>query len=174
MSNIIQKIKDTMIAVEDFPVQGVTFRDVTPLFQDPELVNEVISIFADFLKGKDIDAIIGVESRGYLFGLPLALKMNLPFVLVRKPNKLPRPTYKQQFDLEYGSTTLEVQVGDIKENWKVCIVDDLLATGGTISAVEKLVAMSNAKTSYALFLTELEAMQGKKNMESEVFSIIKY
>ncbi|MGL4948387.1 MAG: adenine phosphoribosyltransferase [Mycoplasma sp.] len=174
MSKIIEQLKETILAVEDFPIVGVTFRDVTPLFKKPELVNGVIELLANELSKHNIEAIVGVESRGYLFGVPLALKMNLPFVLVRKPNKLPRPTYKQQFDLEYGSSTVEVQIGDIKPGSNVCIVDDLLATGGTINAVEKLVKMSGANASHSVFLIELEKMNGKKNVQSEVISLLKY
>ncbi|MGL4950938.1 MAG: adenine phosphoribosyltransferase [Mycoplasma sp.] len=174
MKSLIEKIENTIIAIEDFPVQGVTFRDVTPLFKHPELVSAIIDSFAEYLKDKKIDAIVGVESRGYLFGVPLALKMNVPFILVRKPNKLPRPTYKQQFDLEYGCSTLEVHIGDIEPNMNVCIIDDLLATGGTIGAVEKLVKKSNANTICALFLIELEKLHGFKKIESPIFSLIKY
>lgn len=174
MNDTIKKLKETILAVKDFPKPGIVFRDVTPLFAKPELVNEVIDLFADYLKDKNIDAVVGVESRGYLFGVPLALKLNKPFVLVRKPNKLPRPTLKQSFDLEYGSSTLEVQIGDIKPGWNVCVIDDLLATGGTISAAEQLVKASDAKTACALFLIELEALKGKNNVKSEVFSILKY
>ncbi len=174
MNDTVKKLKETILAIKDFPKPGIIFRDVTPLFSQPELVNEVIDIFANHLKDKNIDAIVGVESRGYLFGVPLALKLNKPFILVRKPNKLPRPTIKQEFDLEYGSSTLEVQIGDIKPGWNVCVIDDLLATGGTINATEKLVKKSEANTACALFLIELEALNGKNNVESEVFSILKY
>ncbi len=174
MNDTVNKLKETILAVKDFPKPGIIFRDVTPLFAKPDLVNEVIDIFASHLKDKKIDAIVGVESRGYLFGVPLALKLNKPFILVRKPNKLPRPTIKQEFDLEYGSSTLEVQIGDIKPGWNVCVIDDLLATGGTINATEKLVAQSEAKTACALFLIELEALKGRSNVQSEVFSILKY
>lgn len=174
MSDTINKLKQTIIDVKDFPKPGIIFRDVTPLFAQPELVNEVIDIFADYLKDKDIDAVVGIESRGYLFGVPLALKLNKPFILVRKPNKLPRPTLKQSFDLEYGSSTLEVQIGDIKPGWNVCVIDDLLATGGTISAAEKLVENSQAQTVCALFLIELLGLKGEQNIKSDVFSILKY
>lgn len=174
MQDIIKKLNNTILAINDFPKKGVVFRDVTPLFSNPHLVNEVIDIFANYLKDKKIDAIVGIESRGYLFGVPLALKLNLPFILVRKPNKLPRPVYRQEFDLEYGSSTLEVQKDDIKPNWNVCLIDDLLATGGTVNAAEKLVKMSQANVVSSLFLIELEKLNGRKNIKSEVFSILKY
>ena len=174
MQNIIKKLNETILAINDFPKPGIVFRDVTPLFAKPKLVDEVINIFANYLKNKKIDAIVGIESRGYLFGVPLALKLNLPFILVRKPNKLPRPVYRQEFDLEYGSSILEVQKDDIKENWNVCLIDDLLATGGTINAAEKLVEMAGAKVDSSLFLIELKDLNGKHNIESDVFSILKY
>ena len=174
MKDTVNKLKETILAVKDFPKPGIIFRDVTPLFSKPELVNEVIDIFVEYLKDKKVDAIVGVESRGYLFGVPLALKLNKPFILVRKPNKLPRPTIKQEFDLEYGSSTLEVQIGDIKPGWNVCVIDDLLATGGTINATEQLVKKSQAYTTCALFLIELEALNGKNNIGCETFSILKY
>lgn len=174
MQDIIKKLQETIISVKDFPKPGIIFKDVTPLFAKPELVDEVIDVFADYLKNKNIDAIVGIESRGYLFGLPLALKLHKPFILIRKPNKLPRPVYKQEFDLEYGSSTLELQIGDIKPNWNVCLIDDLLATGGTIAAAEKLVEKSNAKSVCSLFLIELTDLHGRKNITSDVFSILKY
>lgn len=174
MKDITDKLKEVIISVQDFPKKGINFRDVTPLFAKPELVKEVIDTFAQYLKNKKIDAIVGIESRGYLFGVPLALKMNVPFVLVRKPNKLPRPVYKQEFKLEYGSSTLELQIDDIKQGWNVCVIDDLLATGGTINAAEKLVSKSKANTICSLFLIELEGLGGRKNINSDVFSILKY
>lgn len=171
---LAEQLRSTIVAVNDFPKPGVVFRDVTPLFKNPVLVNEVIDEFVSYLADKKIDAIIGVESRGYLFGVPLALKMNKPFILVRKPNKLPKPTYKQEFSLEYGSSTVEVQIDDIQPHWNVCIVDDLLATGGTINAVEKLVKKSQANTRCAIFLIELEFLDGKKNISVETYSLLKY
>lgn len=175
MSNkLIELLKLEIEAIPNFPKPGVIFRDVTPLFKKPALVNMVIENFAQHLASKNIDAIVGIESRGYLFGLPLALKLNKPFILIRKPNKLPKQTYKQEFNLEYGSSTLEVHVEDIKPNWNICVVDDLLATGGTIQAAEKLVERAKAKTVVALFLIELEDLHGRENIESPVYSILKY
>lgn len=117
MSNkLIELLKQEIEAIPNFPKPGVVFRDVTPLFKKPALVNMVIENFAQHLASQNIDAIVGIESRGYLFGLPLALKLNKPFILIRKPNKLPKQTYKQEFNLEYGSSTLEVHVEDIQPN----------------------------------------------------------
>lgn len=175
MSNkLIELLKQEIEAIPNFPKPGVVFRDVTPLFKKPALVNMVIENFAQHLASQNIDAIVGIESRGYLFGLPLALKLNKPFILIRKPNKLPKQTYKQEFNLEYGSSTLEVHVEDIQPNWNICVVDDLLATGGTIHAAEKLVERAKAKTIVALFLIELEDLHGRKNINSPVYSILKY
>lgn len=167
-------IKQHIDLIKDFPKKGVNFRDITPIFQHPMVVNEIIDLFCDVLKDVDFDYIAGIESRGFLFGLPLSLKLNKPFVLIRKPNKLPKDTYKQQINLEYGSSTIELQKGDIKPNSKVIIIDDLLATGGTVFGAEKLIEQANSSPIMSLFLIELTSLNGKKNLKSRTFSVLKY
>ena len=128
----------------------------------------------ELVKDLNIDVIVAAESRGFLFGLPMAMKMNKPFVLVRKPNKLPREVYKQTFDLEYGTSTVELQIDDIKPNQNVLIVDDLLATGGTVQAIEKLIKKSNGNPVASIFVIQLEKLNGKQKLESKVYSVFDY
>ncbi len=172
MKKNIQNILDRIITIPDFPKKGVMFKDITPIFQDPQILDEVIEIFAQALSDVEIDCIAGIESRGFLFGVPLALRLKKPFVLIRKPNKLPRNTFKEKIKLEYGDTTIELQKDDIKPNSKVVIIDDLLATGGTVAGAEKLVLQSKAFPVYSLFLVELNKLKGRKKLKSKVFSII--
>lgn len=174
MKKDISYIKDLIIAVNDFPKKGIVFRDITPIFQDPNAVRDLIDAMSELVKNLNIDVIVAAESRGFLFGLPLAMKLNKPFVLVRKPNKLPREVYKQTFDLEYGTSTVELQIGDIKPNQNVLIVDDLLATGGTVEAIEKLIQKSNANPVASIFVIELEKLLGKQKLNSKVYSVFKY
>lgn len=171
---VIEQLQDTILSIKDFPKKGIIFRDVTPLFAKPKLVNDVIDIFVDYLRDQKVDAIVGIESRGYLFGVPLALRLNKPFILIRKPNKLPRPVFKQEFNLEYGSSVLELQKTDIKPGWNVCVIDDLLATGGTIEAAEKLIHKAHANVLCNLFLIELIGLCQPNKIKSKIFSILKY
>ncbi len=172
MKKNIQDIIDCIKTIPDFPKKGVMFKDITPIFQDPQILDAVIEMFVEALSGVDIDYIVGIESRGFLFGVPLALRLKKPFVLIRKPNKLPRNTFKEKINLEYGNTTIELQKDDLKPNSKVVIIDDLLATGGTIAGAEKLVLKSKAYPIYSLFLVELSKLNGRKKLKSKVFSII--
>ncbi len=172
--NNIEHIKEYIKLIKDFPKKGINFRDITPIFQKPDIVNEIIDLFCDVLKNLDFDYIAGIESRGFLFGLPLSLKMNKPFVLIRKPNKLPNETYKQEISLEYGNSTIELQKEDIKPNSRVVIIDDLLATGGTVSGAEKLIEQAKSTAIMSLFLIEISSLNGAKNLKSKVFSILKY
>ncbi len=167
-------IKEHINSIRDFPKKGVDFKDITPIFQEPNIVNDIIHNFSKILENKKIDYIAGIESRGFLFGLPLALKMNLPFVLIRKPNKLPNETYKQKIKLEYGDSIIELQKNDIKPNSNVVIIDDLLATGGTALGAEKLIKDAKAIPVMSLFVIELQTLNGRKVLESEVYSALKY
>jgi len=174
MSKNLSYIKDEILAIKDFPKKGIIFRDITPLFKNPSYIKAIIEQMKELVSDLDIDVVIGAESRGFLFGVPLALSLDKPFVLVRKPNKLPRETYSQEFKLEYGASRVEIQIDDLKPKQKVLIVDDLLATGGTVRAIEKLVSKVGAVTIGCLFLIELEKLNGKLNLNSESFSIFKY
>ncbi len=170
----VDKIKEYIIDIPDYPKKGVIFRDITPLFSNYEIINSIIDEFAEFAKLLNIDVIVGAESRGFLFGVPLSLKIKKPFVLVRKPNKLPRETYSVSYNLEYGSSSIEIHKGDIKPGQRVLIIDDLLATGGTVEAIEKLVKMSDGVVAGSAYLIELESLKGRDKLSGSVFSILKY
>lgn len=170
----IDKIKEYIIDIPDYPKKGVIFRDITPLFSNYEIINSIIDEFAEFAKLLNIDVIVGAESRGFLFGVPLSLKLKKPFVLVRKPNKLPRETYSVSYNLEYGSSSIEIHKGDIKPGQRVLIIDDLLATGGTVEAIEKLVKMSDGVVAGSAYLIELESLKGRDKLSGSIFSILKY
>ena len=174
MKKDINYIKELILAINDFPKPGIIFRDITPIFQNPEALKDLIDQMCELVKDLNIDVIVAAESRGFLFGLPMAMKMNKPFVLVRKPNKLPREVYKQTFDLEYGTSTVELQIDDIKPNQNVLIVDDLLATGGTVQAIEKLIKKSNGNPVASIFVIQLEKLNGKQKLESKVYSVFDY
>ena len=132
-------LKDYVTTIPDFPKPGIMFRDVTTIISDPDGLHMAIDGIVDSLKGLEFDLILGSESRGFIFGTPVAYLMNKGFVLVRKKGKLPRETISEDYDLEYGSATLEMHSDSIKPGQKVVIVDDLIATGGTTEAIVKMV-----------------------------------
>lgn len=174
---LTQKIKNTIRDVADFPKPGILFKDITPIFQNQELCTQITDEFAKQLQGKNIHAIVGIESRGFLFGFALANKMNIPFVLLRKAGKLPYKKISLEYDLEYGSATIEMQVDDIKADWNVIIHDDLLATGGTAEAAAKLIQMQKANVAGFNFVVELDFLKGKEKLmpySKEIFSLVNY
>ena len=163
-SNLSQDVADIIRNIPDFPKEGIQFKDITPLLQNPELLDRVVSYFAEIYKDKEITAIVGVESRGFLFGVPLALKMGLPFVLTRKAGKLPAETISLTYDLEYGTATLEIHKDALDENDKVVVVDDLLATGGTAEAAAKLINFSKGTVAGFIFVINLFDLKGSDNL----------
>ncbi len=172
-----QKIQETIRNVQDFPKPGILFKDITPIFHNQTLCNEIIDEFAKHFSTKNINAVIGVESRGFLFGFALANKLNIPFILVRKAGKLPFKTMAYEYDLEYGRAKIEMQVDEIQKDWNVLIHDDLLATGGTAEAAAKLVSMQEGKVAGFAFVVELEFLQGKERLKrysENIFSLVKY
>ncbi|CAN5566527.1 adenine phosphoribosyltransferase [soil metagenome] len=171
------KIKSTIRDVADFPKPGILFKDITPIFHNQVLCNEIISEFANRLAGKNINAIVGVESRGFLFGFSLANKMNIPFILVRKAGKLPYKKIAYEYDLEYGSAKVEMQVDEIQPGWNVLIHDDLLATGGTAEAAVKLIQMQKGVVAGFAFVVELDFLKGREKLEkysSNIISLVNY
>jgi adenine phosphoribosyltransferase len=158
-----QEIKNVIRDVPDFPKPGITFKDITPLFYDQRLCNQIANGFIERL-GEKPDAVVGIESRGFLFGFLVANKLNVPFILVRKAGKLPYKTVSVEYELEYGSSRIEMHEDAIKKGWKVLIHDDLLATGGTAEATARLVKDSGAIVSGFNFIVGLEFLGGKKKL----------
>ena len=174
---ISQKIHTAIREVPDFPKPGINFKDITTLLLDPQLSSEIINAFIERLKGKKIDAIVGVESRGFLFGFLLANKMEIPFIPIRKVGKLPGETLQYKYDLEYGSAEVEIHKNDVQKGWNILIHDDLLATGGTASAAAELVLQLGCKVSAFTFVVNLDFLNGKKKIEeytNNIISLIEY
>ncbi|MES2567966.1 MAG: adenine phosphoribosyltransferase [Bacteroidota bacterium] len=158
-SNIKAVIRD----VPDFPKPGIMFKDITPILENQSLCNEIVDGFIDQLPVKP-DAIVGIESRGFLFGFLLANKLNIPFVLIRKAGKLPYKTIQCEYALEYGSAVVEMHIDSLKKGWNVLIHDDLLATGGTADAAARLVKDQEANVSGFCFVVGLEFLNGKQKL----------
>ncbi len=169
---ISKKIDLVIREVPDFPKRGINFKDITTLLLDQELSSEIIDTFINRLKGKKVDAIVGVESRGFLFGFLLANKMGIPFIPIRKSGKLPGETLRCKYDLEYGSAEVEVHKSDIKKGWNILIHDDLLATGGTAVAASKLIQMLGANVAGYAFLISLKKLNGDKKLSKFSDNII--
>ncbi|RIY31779.1 adenine phosphoribosyltransferase [Psittacicella melopsittaci] len=170
-------IKDSITSVKDFPVPGIVFRDITTLVGNPAAFQETVDAFVAHYKDKGITKVIGTESRGFIFGAPVALALGVPLVLVRKPGKLPRETVKVDYSLEYGKDSLELQKDDIQADDNVLVIDDLLATGGTLAATVQLVESLNAKCKYAGFVINLKDLPGQAKLEAlgvDVFSLVEY
>lgn len=169
--NIEQYIRD----IKDFPKEGIVFKDITPLLNNPEARKEVVKKFIKNLPDTKIDKIIGVESRGFFFGILLAEELNAGFVPVRKKGKLPFETFSTSYDLEYGSDILEIHTDAVAKGENILIHDDVLATGGTIKAVTELVEKSGGNIVQINFLMELEFLNGKdKIKEFNSYSLLKY
>lgn len=157
-------LKDYIASIPGFPKEGIIFRDITPIMLEPEVFRDVTKQIADFAKEVGADLVIGPESRGFLFGVPAALEADLPFAPVRKPGKLPRRTISESFTLEYGTDTLEMHEDAVKPGQKVLIVDDLLATGGTVEAAEKMVERLGGKVAGYAFVIELDDLHGRDRL----------
>jgi adenine phosphoribosyltransferase len=168
-------LKEKIRVIEDFPKAGISFKDITTVLQDGEALKFTIDTLTDYVKDRQIDVIVGPEARGFLLGTPIAYNLGVGFVPVRKPGKLPSDTLRYQYDLEYGSDTLEIHKDAIKPGQRVLIVDDLLATGGTISSVAKLVEQLGGVVVALNFIVELTGLNGIDKLEGyEVNSIVKY
>ncbi|MEQ8197951.1 MAG: adenine phosphoribosyltransferase [Clostridiaceae bacterium] len=168
-------LKEKIRIIEDFPKKGISFKDVTTLIEDGESFKYSIDEIIKSIKDKNIDIIVGPEARGFIFGVPVAYAMGLGFVPVRKAGKLPWDTDKVEYDLEYGTDALEIHKNAIKPGQKVAIIDDLLATGGTIAAVAKLVEQAGGEVVSLNFLIELEELKGRDKLKGySVDSILKY
>lgn len=166
---------DYIASIPDYPIKGVLFRDVTPLIQDGPAFKEVTNKLAKIAKDLKVDVIVGPESRGFIFGCPVATELNVGFVPARKPNKLPREVISYQYSLEYGTNSLEMNKDAIKPGQRVLVIDDLLATGGTINAVNKMVEQLGGVVVGDAFLIELVDLKGREALNGyEVFSILQF
>lgn len=173
---LIKKLEETIENIPDFPIPGIQFKDISPIFLDPKLYEDVIADLVQFSKGK-VDAVCGIESRGYLFGIAIAVALEVPFILIRKAGKLPPPVISEKYDLEYGSAIIETREGQIKPRQRVLIHDDLLATGGTTEAAAKLVEKQGATVAQFSFLIGLTGLNGEeklKKFNAEVYHILEY
>ena len=160
------RLQAAIRAVPDFPKPGILFRDITPVMEDPALSQAVVDGFLERLRGRHIDAIAGIESRGFLYGMPLALKLGVPFLTVRKKGKLPWKTVSTAYALEYGTAEVEMHVDSVRPGMRVLIHDDLLATGGTAAAAAELVRMQGGHVAGFSFLIELSFLEGVRRLEA--------
>lgn len=168
-------LKSYIRTVPDFPKPGIMFRDITPLLASPEAFRATIAQFADRFRDTRADAILAAESRGFIFAAPLAMELGISFVPVRKPGKLPFETRQYQYDLEYGSDTLEIHTDAVGAGHRVLLIDDLLATGGTIEACAKLAEASGAEVVGCGFLIELSFLNGRDRLRGyDIHSLIDY
>lgn len=168
-------LKEKIRVVEDFPKEGISFKDITTLLKDKDAYKQTIDTMVDICKEKGVDVVVGPEARGFVLGAPVAYGLGVGFVLVRKPGKLPAETVSYEYDLEYGKDTLEIHRDAIKPGQKVVIVDDLLATGGTALAVIKLVEKLGGIVTGVLFAMELTFLNGRQTLSGyEVHSLIQY
>ena len=168
-------LKKTIRVIEGFPKEGISFKDVTTLLQDKDALKYTVDTIVSYLKDKNIDVIVGPEARGFLFGFALASKLNIPFILVRKAGKLPYKTISYEYDLEYGSAKVEMQVNEIQPGWNVLIHDDLLATGGTVASVAKLIEQVGGEVISLNFVIELTGLNGIDKLQGyDVMSLLKY
>jgi adenine phosphoribosyltransferase len=171
------RIKKAVRDVPDFPRKGILFKDITPILLDYKLCEEIISEFYNRVKDWNIDAVVGIESRGFLFGPLLAIKLKVPFVPIRKKGKLPYTTLSIAYELEYGSSELEMHIDAVQPGANVLIHDDLLATGGTVAAAAQLLNKAGATISGYSFLIELTDLQGKDALSKyseKLSSLVKY
>jgi adenine phosphoribosyltransferase len=171
----VEHLKSLIRAVPDFPVPGILFRDVTPLVGDAAGLREVVMHLAERYRGASIDAVAGIESRGFIFGAPLAIELGLGFVPIRKVGKLPAEKIHREYALEYGTATLEVHVDAVLPGQRVLLIDDLLATGGTAAASVALLEALGARVAAVAFLIELEFLEGRRILAGhDVYSILQY
>lgn len=171
----MKKLEEYVRSIPDFPEEGIIFRDVTSVLQDADGLKLAIDSMQELLKDVDFDVVVGAESRGFVFGTPIAYNLHKPFVLVRKKGKLPCETVSREYDLEYGSAVIEMHKDSIQPGQKVVLVDDLIATGGTIQAAAELVESLGGEVVKIIFLMELAGLKGRDRLAKyDVASVIRY
>jgi adenine phosphoribosyltransferase len=175
--NLREELLSIIRDVPDFPKPGILFRDITPILENPKVSRAVVNEMMHQLEGMKIDAVAGIESRGFLFGLPLAMEMNVPFIAIRKKGKLPAETVEYSYDLEYGSATIEMHRGVVEPGMNVLIHDDLLATGGTAVASRELIHLEGGAVAGFSFLIELKGLLGRERLaetDKPILSVVDY
>ena len=166
MTTQLDLIKSSIKSIPNYPKEGIIFRDITSLLEVPAAFKATVDLIVEQYRDKGITKVLGTESRGFIFGAPVALALGLPFELVRKPKKLPRETISQSYQLEYGQDTLEMHIDAISEGDNVLIIDDLLATGGTVEATVKLVQRLGGVVKHAAFVINLPELGGEKRLNN--------
>ena len=177
MNEQLNLIKSSIKSIPNHPKEGIIFRDITSLTEVPEAFGAVNKLISDKYKDQGITKIVGTESRGFIFGAPVAVALNLPFILVRKPGKLPRATISQSYQLEYGEDTLEIHADAIRQGDNVLVIDDLLATGGTVEATVKLVQRLGGTVKNAAFVISLPDLGGEERLRGlgvEPFTLVDF
>ena len=175
MAESTLELEDFIRDVSDFPKPGITFKDITPLLANPQALGQAIDEMAEKVADLKIDVIAAAEARGFLFAVPLALKLDIGMVPIRKPGKLPYKKHSYSYDLEYGSDTLEMHVDGVTADQNVLVVDDLLATGGTVEACCKMIEDCGATVAGCLFLIELGFLDGNKRLQNyPTLSVLNY
>ena len=168
-------IEDTIRAIPDFPKPGILFRDISTMLKIPEAFEQVIQAMYEHFRDAGIQAVAGIESRGFIFAAPLALKMGCPFILIRKPGKLPAETVSAEYSLEYGTDKIEMHKDAVAPGQNVLLVDDLLATGGTMEAACRLVQAVDAQVGGIAFLIELDFLNGREKLAGhDIFTLVHY
>ena len=171
----MKKLEEYVVSIPDFPEPGIIFRDITSILQDPDGLKLAIDSLLAMVKNVDFDVVVGAESRGFIFGTPVAYVMGKAFVPARKPGKLPRETVSMEYDLEYGKGTIELHRDSIKPGQRVVIIDDLIATGGTVEAIAKLVEELGGEVVKICFIMELAGLNGREKLHKyDVDSAIIY
>ena len=171
----MKKIEDYVISIPDFPEPGIIFRDITGILRDPDGLKLSIDKIQEMLQGVEFDAVLGLESRGFIFGMPIAYNLHKAFIPVRKKGKLPRETVSAKYDLEYGTAEIEIHKEDLRPGMKVVIIDDLIATGGTVEAAVKLAESLGAEVVKIAFVMELAGLKGRERLAGyDVESVITY
>ena len=171
----MKRIEDYVISIPDFPEPGIIFRDITGILRDADGLKLSIDKIQEMLEGVEFDAVLGLESRGFIFGMPIAYNLHKAFIPVRKKGKLPRETVSAKYDLEYGTAEIEIHKEDLRPGMKVVIIDDLIATGGTVEAAVKLAESLGAEVVKIAFVMELAGLQGRERLAGyDVESVITY
>ena len=171
----MKRIEDYVISIPDFPEPGIIFRDITGILHDADGLKLSIDKIQEMLEGVEFDAVLGLESRGFIFGMPIAYNLHKAFIPVRKKGKLPRETVSAKYDLEYGTAEIEIHKEDLRPGMKVVIIDDLIATGGTVEAAVKLAESLGAEVVKIAFVMELAGLKGRERLAGyDVESVITY